>query len=226
MSTRACIARPYGEGFRGVYHHWDGYPSGLGASLYRLRWLRYGGDTEAMAAELIDAHPAGWSTINGADWSLPIGFVELDSHDGVPCATCGADWQSHYCQYRKDGHPQPFPCPGGYGYHAGHGYVPEPEAQARADALRNRPQCYCHGDRHEDAQELTEANASGCGVEYVYLLDGDTLRILSSVYPDSGEKMTGMFGSGADHVRWVALADVPFDSPEPDWDKINEVAYA
>jgi hypothetical protein len=40
MSTRGCIARLTGSQpwqFRGVYHHWDSYPSGLGRALFRGR---------------------------------------------------------------------------------------------------------------------------------------------------------------------------------------------
>lgn len=32
MSTRSAIARPAGDGWEGRYHHFDGYPSGVGAA--------------------------------------------------------------------------------------------------------------------------------------------------------------------------------------------------
>jgi len=77
MSTRGCIARSTGEGtFKGVYHHWDGYPSGLGATLFQIYRTHFGRDLEAMLNFLIDQHPAGWSTINNADFKLPAGFQE------------------------------------------------------------------------------------------------------------------------------------------------------
>lgn len=63
MSTRGVIARKTGSGFRGVYHHWDGYPSGLGKYLFELRWRRFKGDTQKMLKFLIDEHPNGWSSI-------------------------------------------------------------------------------------------------------------------------------------------------------------------
>ena len=61
MSTRGAIARLSGEGFKGVYHHWDSYPSGLGKAL----WDTYQkvGVLDAMLDGLIDQHPAGWSSI-------------------------------------------------------------------------------------------------------------------------------------------------------------------
>lgn len=74
MSTRAVIARPSATGFVGRYHHWDGYPSGLGAALFGLWRNRYGRDSAAMLRELVDEHPAGWSTIVGADWSHAPGW--------------------------------------------------------------------------------------------------------------------------------------------------------
>lgn len=68
MSTRSVIARETEGGFSGVYHHWDGYPSGLGYTLYHVRNWVFAGDTNAMLVYLIDEHPAGWSTVNRCRW--------------------------------------------------------------------------------------------------------------------------------------------------------------
>jgi hypothetical protein len=77
MSTRSCIARSTGEGtFKGVYHHWDGHPSGLGATLFHLYRGHFSRDLDAMLTFLIEMHPAGWSTINNADFKLPAGYQE------------------------------------------------------------------------------------------------------------------------------------------------------
>jgi len=68
MSTRSVIARKTGEGrFRGVYHHWDGYPSGVGQTLFNMYHERFLGDVQSMLLFLIDRHPAGWSTINAEE---------------------------------------------------------------------------------------------------------------------------------------------------------------
>lgn len=89
MSTRSCIARVTGEGkFTGVYHHWDSYPTALGATLYHLYHNHFHGDLEAMLAYLIDAHPAGWSTINDADFTQPAGFEENGFHTSGPHCYC------------------------------------------------------------------------------------------------------------------------------------------
>lgn len=86
MSTRSVIARKTARGFKGVYHHWDGYPTGLGATLFGAFNGYFKRDINAMLAYLIDAHPAGWSTINRADFTQPAGFHEKGfTSDGPQC---------------------------------------------------------------------------------------------------------------------------------------------
>jgi hypothetical protein len=77
MSTRSCITRPAKGGFKGVYHHWDGYPAGVGSRIYELYNTIFEKNVEKMLKFLIDDHPAGWSSIWG-DPFKPIGFVEND----------------------------------------------------------------------------------------------------------------------------------------------------
>lgn len=75
MGTRAVIAKPDGEmGWVGRYHHWDGYPSGLGATL--AEWHERLGAAE-LTRILIDEEKVGWSTINDADLTLPPAWEEL-----------------------------------------------------------------------------------------------------------------------------------------------------
>ena len=98
MSTRGCIARLQGRSpleFKGVYHHWDSYPSGLGQALFRLRNTHFAQDTEAMLRALIDEHPAGWSTVVGATFDKRPGFRSRGSHstadDDAPQCYCHGD---------------------------------------------------------------------------------------------------------------------------------------
>lgn len=68
MSTRAVIARVLPEvegGFKGVYHHSDGYPEGLGKHLWGLVHGQFAGRLPAMLTYLIDQHSAGWSCLLG-----------------------------------------------------------------------------------------------------------------------------------------------------------------
>jgi len=83
MGTRGVIARLTERkvkgniyfSFKGRYHHWDSYPSGLGKTLYNLYNEFFNKDLVKMLKVLIDDHPAGWSTINGADFSLNAGWI-------------------------------------------------------------------------------------------------------------------------------------------------------
>lgn len=139
MSTRGVIARLAGvhpPQFCGHYHHWDSYPSGLGHTLWELYHEQFHRDLEAMSRVLIDEHPAGWSSINGADFRLESGFTELVSS----CA--------------QEENPN--------------GGASQKEDEAPSQGLR--PECYCHGDRSEEAWQVTEKNAAGSGCEWAYAL--------------------------------------------------------
>ena len=60
--------------------------------------------------------------------------------------------------------------------------------------LERRPQCYCHGDRHEQEQVFDNTD-SGC--EFAYVLDEDTkeMTIYETQHADGGHAI-GMFGWG------------------------------
>lgn len=101
MSTRSVIARKTKVGFSGRYHHWDGYPSGLGESLFKIRKKYFNGDTKVMLKVLIDEHPAGWSSILNANFTKPIGWVDtmkLEDVNGV------RGWE----EFNKDPSPRCF----------------------------------------------------------------------------------------------------------------------
>ena len=61
MGTRALIGYNSEDGWRAVYHHWDGYPSGLGAELHE-RYQKCN-DLAQLIKEVITDHPSGWSTL-------------------------------------------------------------------------------------------------------------------------------------------------------------------
>lgn len=60
MATRSIIAKRTAEGWEGRYHHWDGYPTGLGAGLID-HVHRYG--APFVVQKLVDEEPVGWSTV-------------------------------------------------------------------------------------------------------------------------------------------------------------------
>jgi hypothetical protein len=75
MSTRALIgkltgmdgSRPMGEG---VHHHWHGYPTWLGALLFKIFREKFQGDMKKMLEEIVYSHPGGWSRLaeRDSDW--------------------------------------------------------------------------------------------------------------------------------------------------------------
>ena len=95
MSTRGVIARATSDGFKGRYHHFDSYPDALGSTLWKLYHGYFKKDIRRMTEVLIDEHPAGWSSINEADFNLPVGYWENRAPSvGTP----------EYEEYRR--HPQ------------------------------------------------------------------------------------------------------------------------
>jgi hypothetical protein len=74
MSTRGAIARLVADGWEGRYHHQDSNPRQLGRTLWALYHGHFAADSAAMTALLLDAHPAGWSTIVDADFRQPAGY--------------------------------------------------------------------------------------------------------------------------------------------------------
>jgi len=161
MSTRSIIARATGEGtFQGVYHHWDGYPTGLGKYLTEILTGQFASDLPLMLHALIDEHPAGWSTILHKDFTLSPGYT----------------WE-------KATHPS---CEG----------PSDAEYRSAMEAYRampdvRRPQCYCHGERSEEAQVISERD--DCGAEWAYVFDEDE-RVMHVCHrerhPDSCEFFT------------------------------------
>ncbi len=183
MGTRGAIARVIDRseglmGFEGRYHHWDSYPEGLGKTLFQLYNGYFAKDMKKFLQVLIDDHPAGWSTINDGDFSLPAGFMEFETR------------------------------------------------QKLSEDAPHGPQCYCHGDRHEEGSSyVTEKNASDSGCEWVYAIDAKkgVMYVLSSYTQVQGKetKMIGFFGCGDPNAVWKPVATVDLAGAEPDWKEIN-----
>jgi hypothetical protein len=230
MSTRGSIGRWVGGNpvrFFSVYHHWDSYPSGLGKTLWDLYHGYFKEDLEAMLKVLIDDHPAGWSSINGADFNLPAGYSEWPNQDTL-CESCGKEDWRHYKQYYK-GKKERLPArkhwnPTNDVLVLGHSPVHSSENEPAAG-----PKCFCHGGRSEKGSVVTEENASGMGCEWVYAFDvkgGKRLMHILSSYCDpkgefAGEKMIGAFGCGDPKAIWKDVEVVDLYGKEPNWKSIE-----
>ena len=111
------------------------------------------------------------------------------------------------------------------------------------------PACYCHGERHEAAYEVTQANAAGSGCECAYVLhagaEGQPLMTIYSSYCSSsyefpsqgsasgrkgggskkmiGRKMIGCFGKGDASASWQVVAAVDLCGAPPDWEQLDRL---
>ena len=221
MSTRGVIARLNGDGFVGRYHHWDSYPRGLGKTLWD--WAQQV-PLDRLLKFLLDEHPAGWSTIVNTDPSFEPGYVNI--HDeNRKCVICGRPVWAHYRQYYgRDGRP---PLPAEFAHVPKNVYLlTDHEPKRETFPEDSRPQCYCHGERHEGEQVVTDKNAASIGCEWAYVFDEQsrTMNVLSS-YSD-GHKMIGMFGMGDPAATWRLVASINLDGPEPDWQAIEDYGEA
>lgn len=223
MGTRSVIAEPHGDGFRGRYHHWDGYPSGVGAELWRLQREHFA-DLDAMRQYLVTDEPQGWSTICGADFDQPKGWDD-DSAPDKPCAVCGESMWRHYSQYYKPeydptGTVPPIP---GQVMQLGHTF--------EAIRLPHGPQSFtARGETTDDPDGywITSDGDDG-GTEWAYVLGDRSLFIFERrygmPYDDEGHG-TGMFGLGASDTEsggyWAPVAELSWHGDEPDWDKLDE----
>ena len=201
--------------FEGRYHHWDSYPSGLGATLWNLYHGHFQKDLNQMLQVLIDEHPAGWSTINNKDFAKDPGFEDPYK---LPCVNCfKAHWEHYYQSWESNG--RRLTSVARYQMSTGN-YLALDHPFQKVEGMTG-PECYCHGGRSEEGWLLTHQDAAGSGCEYIYGFDeGPTLVIFSSYHPD-GDKMIGMFGMGDPGSVWKEIARIPLDGPEPDWENIG-----
>lgn len=184
MSTRAVIAKPDGDGFRGRYHHFDGYPSGLGVALVGTLAEQFGGDLEAMVTRLIDEEHVGWSNIIGHDLSMPSCWHD-SSDPAALCASCTLPMWRHYAQYYPEGtaddpvvngrrragliHPEQVMQLG----HSFEALPPEPQG----------PQSYtARGESAQDGDYWITNQGDDGGTEWAYVLSAGGVLVVKREY--------------------------------------------
>ena len=76
MGTRSFVGVYDDEGsWSARYCHWDGYPSGVGATLWE-NYKRHFQDNLGAMVEILMSEPVGWSSLAGCDLSLPPVWIE------------------------------------------------------------------------------------------------------------------------------------------------------
>ena len=127
------------------------------------------------------------------------------------------------------------------------GFAENPSSANDPSSAEDGPACYCHGGRHEEAYEVTQANASGSGCEYAYVLhagaEGQPLMTIYSSYCSSSyefcsqtspagrkgrgrRKMIGCFGRGDADAAWQVVAIVDLCGVPPDWEQLDRLGAA
>ena len=201
MSTRSLIGiiTEMGENpdnpaiWEGVYHHFDGYPTGLGASLWQHYHQHYAGALPAMLEYLLSER-VGWSSINGCDLSLPPIWVEGfgDNQKIVALPHIMARLEELEPVWRAS---WPDAGPDGFKKHI----------------IENAPQSYTQrGEtvregRHDEHTRSTDSDLGW--VEYAYLFDLD-------------ERNMHIFDVRYDKLYPLSIVDL--DGDEPDWSVIEE----
>ncbi len=139
MSTNGIIARSTGEGtFEGVYHHWDSYPN-EGLGQFLIRILT--GHFQNDLARML------CFLID----EHPAGWSTIANKDFALKPGYTAESLRHPSSSGMSDED----------YHAA-------MEQFRALPDYRRPQCYCHGKRHEEPQVLTEKSDVGASWAYVF----------------------------------------------------------
>jgi len=205
VSTRSCIARPSDDHlFEGVYVHWDGYPSGVGAALHAA--VKFFGSAELAALYLIDDHPAGWSSLASADLKLPLRRRSSMPEPDSLCRICKRSHWRHYAQYYEShGLKNPGPAPDGTSHVFDHGFDGYPDPLAGAA---------CPFPDNEKPEQPLRGDGDDWGTEYAYVIHPTHMTIYDRVWTD-GDKMIGMFGSGAGarEGSWRLVMDWDWDVP-------------
>lgn len=195
MGTRGVIAKPDGDGWKGRYHHWDSYPSGLGLAL--LKGYDELGSADELVRVLVDEETVGWSTICGADLTLPKGWHDRSDPNGL-CALCEAPMWRHYAQYYPEGGPDDPMVNGARRkglihpdqiVQLGHSFEDKPPTS-------NPPQSYSARGETGD-QWITSQDEDVAGTEWVYVITSAGLMVW--------EGDLGMFGCGGGNFRGRGL---------------------
>jgi len=96
MSTRSIIGYVQKDGsFRGVYSHWDGYPSGVGQAIFNAA-LQHG--IQAVTRHIVDDKVCGWSSLASWDCNLDH-FVSFSDNDAITYEQRYVDNNDPYAGY-------------------------------------------------------------------------------------------------------------------------------
>lgn len=236
MSTRGCIAIGTPQKWRGVYNHWDSYPTGLGVEVWQhvQTLLKSGRTLDDFAKDLLAYDD--WRAYLNQGVCEYCGKKTSQPHtiSGVICHRSGERFET---KDEMRAHYRSFPA--WRGRDADIERVVELEWQIRENIARcgypDPDQKYhAHDTRPAEEQHITSENPDPLFIEWVYVVDPATatFHVLSHngkakprSQPRAGE-LCRKDGNGRwdyghcifwhDHV-----ASFPLSGPEPDWQSLE-----
>jgi len=238
MSTRGCVAIGTPCSWRGVYNHWDSYPTGLGQDVWQhlQTILSNGGKLEEFACELLSYD----------DWRayLRKGICEYcGKRTTQPHSISGVIFSPRLGEkFETKDQMRRFLCslPAWKGRNTEIKAVIEREWQIRATIERTGysdpdVQYHEHDTRPVEEQHITSDNPDPLFIEWVYVIDPEsrTFHVLahkgeskSTSTPLKGDCCRpdgdGRWDYGHCTYWHELLGSFPLCSPEPDWKGLED----
>jgi len=203
MATRACVAIKKGRSWKGVYNHWDGYPSGLGKDVWDyLHPLKIFSISELYLEKFAE------ELLKYDDWR---NFL-----NGGRCPYCG-----------RVGLSQPHSINGKIIIE------PKKDIEIAENIKKTGypdPECKYHKhDNLEEIEPMTPKNSDPLFIEWVYVINVKKveMEILKSVRTEGYHYGTAYDGSKfrIPNYTWKKVAEIDLNGLEPDWNEIEEKGY-
>ena len=146
MSTRSVIAETTKDGWKGIYCHWDGYPTNRGKQIWDILHTDFIGNKgsigvgnsgdpkmaiKAFCDTYIRGHKAGWSSFPDTCYCHEPSFVMRGDHKGAKYMRKG-DFNKSWCEWA---------------------YVIDPKTATMT--------IYSNYGKHNEAKEVTRVNLLG-----------------------------------------------------------------
>lgn len=224
MSTRGCVAVGNEKEYKGVYNHWDSYPSGLGKDVWDMiqeRGIREVAEGILQYGDWREYVNIGVCEYCGKKVGQPhsisiFGVGDRDTKEKIEKYWRGMPWAAEKPDQVEDSIKGDLKMLDNI---AKTGY-PDPEAKRHS-----------HGKGAKD--QMTEKNADPLFIEWVYILDPErgTIIVLCHRSDDvtSGEirgepivRKDGYTDYGHCAYRHIKLCELSVNGKEPEWDNITE----
>lgn len=227
MGTRGAIAIRNGDGWVGVYNHWDSYPTGLGKELWD--YLHQDGiELEQFARDLLGYDD--WRNYRQGGICPYCGRTEKGQPHSISGLIFARSDERFTSQDEMRAYYQSLPA--WQGRDAEIEKAVRQEWQIRGNIERTGypdpdARHHQHGDRSE---KITSENADPLFIEWVYVIDPKSriLTVLAHRRAEGTHTETNRRGEKwqqANYVHYI-VDTFPVDGHEPDWQELQDKARA